>query len=184
MDGNSEQNENETATVTKKKLKILSVLKDYTANCTIHGINRVFNTNNSWLKRLIQFFFFSASVIFFVYNVKILFQRFLDRPTTTKTRVVRATDLRFPAVTICNYNAIVLSSVKRFAKENGIESLEEIDNLNMSTEYFLQNNGHSMKKDSGMLVSCSWNGKDCSSNNFTSVINNMGLCHTFNSGKC
>ncbi len=191
----SEQNNRTT-----KNKSIRSIVCDYAERTTLHGF-RYLILGGSLIRRFVWLCFITCSCLYFAYNGFRLCTKFFQHTTMTKNEIITQQRMLFPAVTICNYNAIQESKreelVKlirqKFNKLHGstssrIEETHFINFLNI-TEYkdidielMYQNCGHTMDKE-GMLVRCWWKGKSCSAKDFRSSAQNLGLCHTFNSGK-
>ena len=82
----------------------------------------------------------------------------------------------FPAVTICNFNAVLKSHLRNLQTNfNGSWSHANYADI-------LRRYGHTINEE-GMLLQCTWKGKSCNSTDFFSTVQDIGLCHTFNSGK-
>ena len=161
---------------TTKWTRISSAIKEYTNESTLHGIGYVFH-GGSKIRRFIWLVFLLTCMIFCIFQTWILTSRYLDYPISTKTKIVNADQILFPAVTICNFNPLRQSEIHILAQ---FVNKRHLDTLNFADIF--QRYGHTMDKE-GMLVRCTWKGKKCNSSNFYTTIMELGLCHTYNSGK-
>ena len=161
---------------TTKWTRISSAIKEYTNESTLHGIGYVFH-GGSKIRRFIWLVFLLTCMIFCIFQTWILTSRYLDYPISTKTKIVNADQILFPAVTICNFNPLRQSEIHILAK---FVNKRHWDTLNFADIF--QRYGHTMNEE-GMLVRCTWKGKTCNSSDFYTTITELGLCHTFNSGR-
>ena len=176
-------NDNRVATIqnsskqreTGKLVRILATIKEYTCQSTLHGIQNVFH-GDSKLKRLIWLVILFTSMAFFTYNLWHLYARFRTIPIATKNNIVSVNRMLFPAVTICNFNPVLKSHLRNLQTNfNGSWSHANYADI-------LRRYGHTINEE-GMLLQCTWKGKSCNSTDFFSTVQDIGLCHTFNSGK-
>lgn len=166
-------------------------------NSTLHGIQYVFN-GQTRARSIIWAVFLLGGMAIFSFQSSVLLKKYFSYPVTTKVTMEYDKEPVFPAVTICNFNMMT----KRFRHNNSelfqnsllkyffrqkIQGLpiktngstinwSDYENVNMSTIYF--DAGHGIN-----LVECAWSEHECYSQNFTTILTSMGLCHTFNSGK-
>lgn len=120
---------------------------------------------------------------------------FLMFPVTTSVVIRKEVNLSFPAITICNMNAI-LSDEQAEGREAGYSAIKKelAEKLGKENDYIKSINlqrylgskdqktrrtlGHKLKN---MLVYCSYFGTTCSSNDFMLVLStSYGNCYTFN----
>ena len=161
---------------TKWTRRISSAIKEYTSESTLHGIGYLFH-GGSKIRRFIWLVFLLTCMIFCILQTWILIWRYLDYQVSTKTKIVNADQILFPAVTICNFNALRQSEIHilaQFVNKRDWDTLNFVD--------IIQRYGHTMNEE-GMLVRCTWKGKTCNSSDFYTTITELGLCHTFNSGR-
>ena len=174
----------------KKDTSLRSIISDYGERTTIHGL-RYLILGDSFIRKLIWFIFIFCSLLYFVFNDIRLFMNFFEYPTMTKNEIIKQQKMLFPAITICNYNAIkqpkfeaVVTKANEELKRNFTDLQKKLVD-SMKSEYDIQTLykifGHTMDED-GMFVSCKWKGKSCGKKDFRSSVQSIGLCHTFNSG--
>ena len=161
---------------TKWTRRISSAIKEYTSESTLHGIGYLFH-GGSKIRRFIWLVFLLTCMIFCILQTWILIWRYLDYQVSTKTKIVNADQILFPAVTICNFNALRQSEIHILAQ---FVNKRDWDTLNFAD--IIERYGHTMDEE-GMLVRCTWKGKTCNSSDFYTTITELGLCHTYNSGK-
>ncbi|XP_078381087.1 acid-sensing ion channel 1-like [Oculina patagonica] len=124
-----------------------------------------------------------------------LLRKYFSYSVTTKVSLEYEGTPEFPAVTVCNFNRFKRSVViakgydellSKFEKKSfGLQAENDtIDLSNYTADFnFTELNliaGHQIND---TLLGCVWSGQMCDYRNFTPVLTDMGLCHTFNSGK-
>ena len=82
-----------------------SIICDYGERTTVHGL-RYLILGKSVFRKLIWFCFIFSAFLYFISNGVRLFTNFFDYPTMTKNEIIKQQKMLFPAITICNYNAI------------------------------------------------------------------------------
>ena len=164
-----------------KKSNILSIIQEYTSRTTFHGVHYVFHVGSK-LRRTIWLLFLLTSFTYFLFSSWKLYSRYRSYPISTKNKIVYPDEMLFPAITICNFNRFRKSQIGLLQQEVKEKNLSGriVDDRDFS-DFFLKF-GHKMDEE-GMLLDCKWRGKNCSSKDFISTIEHLGLCHTFNSGK-
>ena len=149
----------------EKNTSVRSIICDYGERATIHGFYYLI-LGGSFIRKLIWFGFISCSFFYFLYNGVRLFTFFMSYPTMTKNEIITQQRMLFPAITICNYNAIrKLSNRKQSMNERKENNSLFNDTKNIDIEKLYQKFGHTMDED-GMFVSCKWKGKSCSGKHF------------------
>ena len=181
-----------------KSAAIKKTWNSFVESSTLHGMHYVF-TSPTTFRRILWAFFLLSGMGYFSFHSSKLLEKYFSYPIATKVTLVHEKEPDFPSVTICNFNMFRKSLVNaynyeqvlryttrdQFGKFAGIEINDSnidwsiYEGVNMSLVYHL--GGHQMQD---MLKGCSWSGEKCSYKNFTPVLTSMGLCHTFNSGKC
>ena len=172
-----------------------SIIREFSLNTTAHGIpgiarsrtlqNRLFWTISSTVFTCIMLYFIVQSL-----------KTYFDHPTQTSVSIDTEWPQPFAAVTICNYSPLCsYRFVQSFTNYTRTLNLSIQDNPNELTykqlayvDQFIQykiNRGESLDEYffplSSMLIKCRYNGKDCSADDFTSVLlPQYGLCYTFN----
>ena len=158
-----------------------------------HGVVHIF-TGKSVIRRLFWLLILLAAGGYCFYNILDRIQFLLSNPTTTSTTVVRQETLAFPAVTICNLNIVKRSYLEELGSAGvNISDLLDVDltcsscnqsNINVDAEglnltRITLEGGHQVED---LILSCYFNGKKCSIDNFTPVLTRLGVCYSFNSG--
>lgn len=172
-----------------------SIIREFSLNTTAHGIpgiarsqsipNRIFWTFSSIIFTGIMIYFITESI-----------RAYFRYPTQTLVTAVDEWPQPFPAVSICNYSPLRRD---RFIQPflNYLYSRNLTDTTNISTitrqqasyiRDFLQyklNRGESLDDYlfplSSILMSCVYNGQNCSADDFTSFLSPFyGLCYTIN----
>ena len=114
---------------------------------------------------------------------------------TSTISINYVTDMKFPAVTLCNYNqfrngllseeaiatlGLVYSTspTRLINRDVDLTPLQdEFDNYNGGTIDFIKNLSHQIED---MVEDCSWRSRPCSHLNFTQHVLDHGVCYTFN----
>ncbi|XP_028401236.1 acid-sensing ion channel 1-like [Dendronephthya gigantea] len=169
---------------------VRAVFSDYGERTTLHGFYYLIHGGTS-MRKFVWVVFILTAFGYLTYNAVKLFGKYFDYPTISKSRIVAQPDMLFPAVTICNYNP--LRNVDKCDRitmayfKNGTSKSNQLNRKSSGTSdadalRFYLECGHQMNE-AGMLVECNWKGRSCNEANFSSTVQRMGLCHTFNSGK-
>ncbi len=172
-----------------------SIIREFSLNTSTHGIPGIARSQS-----MHNCIFWTASLLIFtgimLYFVIESILAYFEYPTQTLVSIVVEWPQAFPAVTICNYSPLCYD---RFIGPflNYTNSLN-LTNTNDTTTFsaaqasyirdFLQyklNQNESLNDFSfplsSMLMRCTFNGLDCSADNFTSFISTAyGVCYTFN----
>ena len=172
----------------------------YANESTVHGIRFTspgFSRTRRWTWGLLIITFFSILLSSFVSTV-VQYFRF---EVNTIVTMVSERQVKFPAVTLCNFNTLRISKFKEASKDpkyaqmlalakmltvvefNGRSDNVSIPNVSGRTirdmyRYF----GHTMDRfeDGGMLVNCTYKKTPCNSSFFKPVLTKLGQCYTFN----
>ena len=165
----------------------------FVENSTLHGMHCIISSQTTF-RRIIWTLFLLVGVGYFSYQSSVLLNRYFSFPVTTKTTLEFEKEPEFPAVTICNFNMLRKSMVKKhnFTEVTDLALMSkagvEIDDTNIDWSRYDELDvfdiylkaGHHIQD---MILGCSWKGGRCSYQNFTPILTTMGLCYTFNSGK-
>ncbi|EDO34319.1 predicted protein [Nematostella vectensis] len=92
---------------------VRALVRDFVDRTTCHGIGQI-NGSQSPLWRVFWVVTFVAGLGMVVHQGVTLFGTFLDRPTSTTIDMTYAPAMDFPAVTICNLNAIRKDHLSQF----------------------------------------------------------------------
>ncbi|KAL9964417.1 hypothetical protein ACROYT_G028058 [Oculina patagonica] len=164
----------------------------FVGSSTLHGLGYVF-TSRTLVRRILWALFLVSSMAWFSYQSSKLLRKYFSYPVTTKVTLEYESTPDFPAVTICNFNKLKRSVVMakgfdelmsqvdkllfRLEAENDTIDLSNYTEFNFTEFEFIA--GHEIND---TLTACVWSGQMCDYRNFTPVLTDMGLCHTFNSG--
>ncbi|XP_028328584.1 acid-sensing ion channel 1C isoform X3 [Gouania willdenowi] len=170
------------------------------ANCTLHGLSHIFLPGGVSFRRLLWAAAFSASLSIFLLQVADRVIEYCKYPHVTLLDEMDSPVMYFPAITLCNYNSFRKSQIRRndifwMAGLLGVEQSDFDDfmaALGQPTDNskffpsktfnmleFVQRTSHNIEE---MLLDCKYRGKDCGSENFTTIYTRYGKCYTFNSG--
>ncbi|KAL9964424.1 hypothetical protein ACROYT_G028066 [Oculina patagonica] len=165
----------------------------FVGSSTLHGLNYVF-TSRTLVRRFLWALFLVSSMAWFSYQSSNLLRKYFSYSVTTKVSLEYEDTPQFPAVTICNFNRFKRSVIMekgydqlltQFEKkssglqaENDAIDFSNYTDFNFTELYLIA--GHQIND---TLLACVWSGQMCDYRNFTPVLTDMGLCHTFNSGK-
>ncbi|XP_078379403.1 acid-sensing ion channel 2-like isoform X2 [Oculina patagonica] len=165
----------------------------FVGSSTLHGLNYMFSSR-SLVRRILWALFLVTAMAWFSFESFKLLRKYFSYPVTTKVALEYEGTLEFPAVTICNFNMFNKSVVtakgynellRQFERklfglnnENDTMDFNKYNDFNLTEFHFIA--GHQI---SSTLSICVWSGQSCDYRNFTPVLTDMGLCHTFNSGK-
>nr|XP_020451918.1 acid-sensing ion channel 1-like isoform X2 [Monopterus albus] len=164
----------------------------FASRSTLHGISHMFTYERMYVKRTlwILFFLISLGVLLVVCVDRVQF--YFQYPHITKLDEVSASQIVFPAVTLCNLNSFRFSQVTRndlyhagellallngryeirdphLVEENVLQILKEKANFEtykprpFNMREFYDRTGHEIKD---MLLSCSYRGSECSTEDF------------------
>lgn len=167
-----------------------SILKNYLLNTATHGLHNI-GTAYSTLHRTFWIFIFLALFISMSYFVIMEFLQYFTFPTQISVDIVPMRDMPFPAVTICNGNPFrkdrTMKALDKYIRKysinlnktdpNTLPTLMMIDLFNQNKSNALVRLGFQL---SDMLLDCSYNGINCSSNFTNSLSSVFGNCFTFN----
>ncbi|KAL9964423.1 hypothetical protein ACROYT_G028064 [Oculina patagonica] len=160
---------------------------------TLHGLHYVF-TSRTLVRRILWALLLVSSMAWFSFQSSKLLRKYFSYPVTTKVSLEYEDTPDFPAVTICNFNRFKRSVImekgydqllSQFEKKSfGLQAENDAIDLANYTDFnfteFHLIAGHQIND---TLLGCVWSGQMCDYRNFTPVLTDMGLCHTFNSGK-
>ncbi|XP_041424207.1 acid-sensing ion channel 1C [Xenopus laevis] len=175
-----------------------SDLTVFAGNSTLHGISHVFLPGGVTPRRVFWACSFLASLSCFLFQVadRIIYYSAYHHVTTLDE--MESSHMKFPAITICNFNRFRRSKLTprymcsaQYLLGTQNVSREELakcelpvcsDDANKSNDTmdFFDQTGHSMKD---MLLECRYRNETCGPENFTTVFTRYGKCYTFNSGK-
>ena len=188
------------------------VAKEKLLDSTIHGCGMFFRSEH-WTIRIMWILFGLTTSSYLIYLVITSLTEYLRYDVTVRVDTFQELPATFPAISICNVNPFneqyaypyiveKLPKASCFNFTNGdefsrcmnstdtnaafdqfIEQMKRViandDTLNASSYYYY---GYAL--DSDMLISCTFNGIECTADDFIRYWdNNYGNCYTFNHGK-
>lgn len=184
----------------KKKRFINYIWKDFVSNATLHGLHYLFEKRPT-RQRIIWFLLLLCMFGLFLWQMSILVVAYFEYKVTSRVKLISEQQSVFPAVTICNFNqyrksALNQSKFKEIVELNNPLYKDKAKPMNwdnysddvkrMDMENIVRSAGHQLEFDDitkgGMLYRCIWKGKECNHTNFTTILTDMGVCYTFNSG--
>lgn len=184
---------------------VVEVIKSAFTDSTAHGLSPLVKRENTFIRIVwLSCLLVSAGVCAYMITLSIL--SFFSYEVVSKTESVYLLSTEFPAVTLCNQNALMTSKALDFATDlfirnglvNPIDPQKSFKNTTAASflfyRYFAGNNaldpnrtdefrkslGYNM---SDMLFSCLYNFLECSADEFKWSFNILyGNCFTFNAG--
>ncbi|XP_046846681.1 acid-sensing ion channel 4-A-like [Xenia sp. Carnegie-2017] len=197
-----ELNEDHPKLSVKEKRKNIArhLWEDFLGNSTLHGLHYIFEKRPG-LQRFIWLILQACMLSLLIWQTSTIALKYLEFDVTSSIELVTEEEVKFPAVTFCNFNKYrksfikdtdffkVIEKVYRFY-ENENNSVDwtkypKINDLNMTA--FIYNVSHQMDYDDktkkGMLYFCTWKKEICDKTYFKRTLTDMGLCHTFTPDK-
>ncbi|XP_013384332.1 acid-sensing ion channel 5-like [Lingula anatina] len=150
-------------------------------NC--QALQEIVSKESGFLRRIIWLAFFLGGLIlmgFQIYERSIFYS---SRPVRVNTYTVIPRSVKFPAVTLCNYNAISKFTARNMGQ---LEAFERYFPLSLGDQNFDGLNNSRFEWDSVLnntetfLQKCIWRGTKCSMDNFSRIYTDMGVCYSFN----
>ncbi|CAF4799737.1 unnamed protein product, partial [Rotaria magnacalcarata] len=167
-----------------------SILVNYLVNTATHGLHNIGIYYNR-LHRAFWIITFTVMFGFMSYFVFMELVQYLAFPTQINIDIVPMRNMLFPAVTVCSANPYREDRVKeaidvyaRSNSSNANKTDRETLFLSMLIDLFNRNKSDELVylgfQKSDMLLECSYNGINCSSNFIHSLSSAFGNCFTFN----
>ena len=168
----------------------------YVESTTTHGVSHVF-IGKSKIRRVFWLIILLGAAGGCFYNIVNRIMYLASGPTSTTISTTREETLHFPEVTFCNLNSVRRSYAEEINLTDFFRSLAIIDPADPSF------NRSSCNQDIPMdvpvdfrtvmvegrhladefIVLCRYGGRQCTDDQFSSVITDLGVCYTFNSGE-
>nr|XP_042120534.1 acid-sensing ion channel 1 isoform X1 [Peromyscus maniculatus bairdii] len=184
-------------------------IQAFASSSTLHGLAHIFSYERLSLKRALWALCFLSSLAVLLCVCTERVQYYFCYHHVTKLDEVAASQLTFPAVTLCNLNEFRFSQVSKndlyhagellallnnryeipdtqMADEKQLEILQDKANFRsfkpkpFNMREFYDRAGHDIRD---MLLSCHFRGEACSAEDFKVVFTRYGKCYTFNSGQ-
>ncbi|XP_076851881.1 acid-sensing ion channel 2 isoform X3 [Brachyhypopomus gauderio] len=202
----------ETGSVGTGVLGVSSSWRSFAQGSTLHGLRFVFprpSSRRSPLRRLLWGAALLACLGLLVLETAQHLGHFLSYPHVTSVDAVASASLVFPAVTVCNLNAYRFTRLSRNdlyhagellalldvhmqvaspqqAEPAVLDSLAQRANFSgfrprpFSMREFAERVGHDLKE---MMLSCRYQGQECSHRDFKTVFTRYGKCYVFNAAE-
>ena len=183
-----------------ERMTVKQIFNRYVDNSTLHGFRYVF-MNTYAVRRFLWLILLLAFASIFLNELKNSILLFYEYPFTTTSTIEYVTELKFPAISICNLNqfdeSFIENSKLKQLYDKGVlpfeaSSSEAIRNDINGNEFFQTLDKASQKLEE-LFQSCEWKSRDtaktgspniCSVKNFTVYHNLYGQkCFIFNSGE-
>jgi hypothetical protein len=167
-----------------------SIVVDYLLAASTHGL-RTIGLAHSTRNRIFWVVVFLTALSSMLYFVVSSVLQYLAYPTTTSIEIEAQRDMNFPAVTVCSanpyradrMNVSLLAYAQRIGSNLTGVALENLATA-MIVDLFNRNETDELNtigfQLSDMLLACSYNNIDCSSNFTYSISSVFGNCYTFN----
>nr|KAF6372946.1 acid sensing ion channel subunit 1 [Pipistrellus kuhlii] len=184
-------------------------IQAFASSSTLHGLAHIFSYERLSLKRALWALCFLGSLAVLLCVCTERVQYYFNYHHVTKLDEVAASQLTFPAITLCNLNEFRFSQVSKndlyhagellallnnryeipdtqMADEKQLEILQDKANFRsfkpkpFNMREFYDRAGHDIRD---MLLSCQFRGEVCSAEDFKVVFTRYGKCYTFNSGR-
>ncbi|OCT57718.1 hypothetical protein XELAEV_18003176mg [Xenopus laevis] len=177
-----------------------SDLTVFASNSTLHGISHVFLPGGVTPRRVFWACSFLASLSCFLFQVADRIIYYSEYHHVTTLDEMESSLMKFPALTICNYNSFRKSALTRNdlfwvgdllgIDKDSPEALEALGipeesgpfypTKSYNMQEFYERTGHLMDD---MVLECRYRNQECGAENFTVIYTRYGKCYTFNSGQ-
>ncbi|XP_072022663.1 acid-sensing ion channel 2-like [Amphiura filiformis] len=174
------------------------VVQDFGNSTTLHGLRYLSESNSHLIRKIVWTLIILSALIYTTINITLNVIQYLDKDTSTKTNVIYSDTKMFPAVTICNLNQWRRSSLDYWSylmlcSIYGDE--DEIAQFDWDSYYEYSDNPHNISLTAlalstkgvlpaeEMILECKWQGQQCSHEDFTRVMTDLGVCYQFNNPK-
>uniref|UniRef100_G3TRH0 Acid sensing ion channel subunit 1 n=1 Tax=Loxodonta africana TaxID=9785 RepID=G3TRH0_LOXAF len=192
-----EEKEKETAKAEASEGDLPVDLVAFAKSCTLHGASHVFVEGGLGPRQALWAVAFVLALGAFLCQVGDRVAYYLSYPHVTLLDEVATTELAFPAVTLCNTNAVRLSQLSYpdllyLAPMLGLDESDDpgvplappgpeaFSGEPFNLHRFYNRSCHRLED---MLLYCSYCGGPCGPHNFSVVFTRYGKCYTFNSGR-
>ncbi|MBV95814.1 Acid-sensing ion channel 1, partial [Eschrichtius robustus] len=166
-------------------------------SCTLHGASHIFVEGGPGPRQALWAAAFILALGAFLCQAGDRVAYYLSYPHVTLLDEVATTELAFPAVTLCNTNAVRLSQLSYpdllyLAPMLGLDESDDpgvplappgpeaFSGEPFNLHRFYNRSCHRLED---MLLYCSYCGGPCGPHNFSVVFTRYGKCYTFNSGR-
>ncbi|XP_033632419.1 acid-sensing ion channel 2-like [Asterias rubens] len=192
----SERIKMEVADVKQDERDFKEVFQEFGDATTFHGIRYITNSSNHIVRRLIWLMAVAGMIVWLTISLMESVTLLRQHDEITSISINYLTDVKFPAVTLCNYNQFRDGSMPKAAIETlslvyGGASAHSADTIIDTTPLqdvfknktdsenieILKDASHQIED---MIIECKWRSKPCSHLNFTQRVLDQGVCYTFN----
>jgi len=187
----------------KKRRAVLQLWRSI-YGCSIysscHGVSFLTAESRFNMKVILWTIFLLVAIVLLLYSLGAITSRFAAKKTYQTSTYHFPKQMNFPAITFCNINPLKYSAVLRYnlslqqadqfitytSQTSGVNSIpvshfasfvQQYDAARGGNNTLLQDLGHKIED---MIVSCTFDGRSCSVQDFTTRPTSIGLCHTFN----
>lgn len=106
-------------------MKAVDVIRRFADRTSMHGCGYI-GTSRHWFSRVIWIIITLSAVVVLVVHLYVIITQYLTWPKATKVSL-SFNNLRFPAVTVCNFNPIRKSTLNEYGSERLQELISLID---------------------------------------------------------
>ncbi|XP_046562984.1 LOW QUALITY PROTEIN: uncharacterized protein LOC124271872 [Haliotis rubra] len=162
---------------------------EFTQNTTLHGLKYIWLPGAFRTRRLLWLVLTVTCVAIMSFQIIDRIIYYYDYPVTVNVQVNYNKTLFFPTLTLCNQNAFRASKAAQLQHYQLLTDLYTGRRSCSDCDYVVTNSSHMTLRDlftntthtkDDLIVSCTWRGEVCGSENFTEVVTDHGVCYTFN----
>ncbi|XP_013417917.1 acid-sensing ion channel 1-like [Lingula anatina] len=167
----------------------------FAQSASVLGLKNAVDPNSSLFRRLLWLCCVLAGTGFLIFHMWNRIIYYSTNPVAVNMEVEYKSSLEFPAVTICNNNVFLNSSLNTSVDRDIAytyilggqvkDRLQRIEHVNFSdynwTEFF-KKHSHKAKNMFSFGQDCLWSTRPLSPANFTERVTPIGTCYTFNAG--
>ncbi|XP_071109614.1 uncharacterized protein [Haliotis cracherodii] len=162
---------------------------EFTQNTTLHGLKYIWLPGAFPTRRMLWLVLTVACVAIMSFQIIDRIIYYYDYPVTVNVQVNYNKTLFFPTITICNQNAFRASKAAQLKHYQLLTDLYTGRKTSSDCDYGVRNFSHLTLRElfkntthtkEDLIVSCTWRGVACGSENFTEVVTDHGVCYTFN----
>ena len=189
--------------VNKKRRTLLQLWRSLYGCSTYsscHGMSFITADSRFNIKVILWTILLLVAIILLFYSLGAITSRFINKSTYQTSNYHFPTQIDFPAITFCNINPLKYSTILRYnlsleqadlfimytSQTAGVSSIpvslfagfaQQYDAARGGNNTLLQDMGHAIED---MIISCTFDGRPCSAQDFITRSTSVGLCHTFN----
>ncbi|XP_064632450.1 acid-sensing ion channel 1A-like isoform X1 [Lineus longissimus] len=169
--------------------------KFYTSFCTrvnLGGLNKLIDGEYGLFRRMIWLVFILGMTAFGLYQMCSQIAKYNQRPITVLVNISRYDHVKFPAITVCNFNIFAKRKTDKvymtdyvkaiLLEKKSLLALPALNKQIIANGWSWWENykllGHRLHDS---LLACDWKQKPCDYDDFEETITDMGWCFQFNS---